>query len=122
MTRSHQPTDEMRKTVEAMSSYGIPHEGIACVIDIDEKTLRKYYRSELDKATFKANAQVAGKLYKKCMDGDTTSIIFWLKTRARWRESFENINKNLNVDVMAKDMTPRDIEKAQMLYQQLLKD
>lgn len=87
MTAPHEPDDKTRATVEAMSSYGIPHEDIAKVIGIDDKTLRKYYRYELDVATAKANAQVAQRLYKKCMADDTTSIIFWLKTRARWAET-----------------------------------
>jgi len=87
MTKPHEPDDKSRATVEAMSSYGIPHEDIAKVIGIDDKTLRKYYRHELDVATAKANAQVAQRLYKKCMADDTASIIFWLKTRAKWAET-----------------------------------
>jgi hypothetical protein len=73
-----------------MVSYGIPHEDIAKVIGIDDKTLRKYYRSEIDTASAKANAQVAQRLYKKCMKDDTQSIIFWLKTRAKWAETIKN--------------------------------
>lgn len=91
MTKPHKPTEADRRTVEAMSSYGIPHEDIGKVIGIDDKTLRKYYRHELDTASAKANAQVAQRLYKKCLDGDTSSMIFWLKTRAKWSES-QNIN------------------------------
>ena len=90
MTRPHEPDDKSRSTVEAMVSYGIPHEDIAKVIGIDDKTLRKYYRSEIDTASAKANAQVAQRLYKKCMKDDTQSIIFWLKTRAKWAETIKN--------------------------------
>ncbi len=86
-SKPHEPTEKHRKTVEAMSSYGIPHEDIAKVIGIDDKTLRKHYRNELDTACAKANSQVAQRLYQKCMDGDTSSMIFWLKTRARWAET-----------------------------------
>lgn len=87
---SHEPTKEQRKIVEAMSSYGTPQEGIASVIGIDVKTLRKHYREELDTATAKANAQVAQRLYRKCLAGDTTSMIFWMKTRGRWSEKVEH--------------------------------
>lgn len=83
----HKPDDKTRATVEAMVSYGIPHEDIAKVIGIDDKTLRKHYRLEIDTASAKANAQVAQRLYKKCMADDTASIIFWLKTRAKWAET-----------------------------------
>ena len=106
MSKKHKPTQEQRKTVGAMCSYGIPQDDIAKVIGIDTKTLRLHYRSELDTASAKANAQVAQRLYKKCMGDDTTSIIFWLKTRAKWSEKIEfestNINKNINF-IEAKD-------------------
>lgn len=92
----HQPDDKTRKTVEAMSSYGIPQEDIAAVIGIDAKTLRLHYRYELDTATSKANAQVAQRLYNKALDGDTSSMIFWLKTRAQWKEVVKNENQYLD--------------------------
>lgn len=85
--KPHSPDDKTRKTVEAMSSYGIAQEDIAKVLEIDAKTLRKYYEYEIDTAGSKANSQVAQRLYQKCMDGDTSSMIFWLKTRARWAET-----------------------------------
>lgn len=85
----HQPTDKDRATVESMSSFGIPQPEIAKVIGIDPKTLRKHYRHELDIATAKANAMVAQSLYKKAI-GDhqqsVTAAIFWLKTRAGWKD------------------------------------
>ena len=96
MTKPHKPDQKTRATVEAMCSYGIPHEDIAKVIGIDDKTLRKYYRNELDTATAKANSQVAQRLYKKCMGDDTASIIFWLKTRAQWKEISKNENQTLD--------------------------
>jgi len=49
--------------------------------------LRKYYRDELDLGTTKANAQVAGFLFNSAKNGNVTAQIFWLKTRARWRET-----------------------------------
>jgi hypothetical protein len=102
MTAPHEPDDKTRATVEAMVSYGIPQEDIAKVIGIDPKTLRKYYEHEIDTATAKANSQVAQRLYKKCMADDTTSIIFWLKTRAKWAE----ISKHeVKAEVDVKDVT-----------------
>jgi len=83
----HKPTRESRQQVIELSSYGVPQEDISKVIGIDRKTLGKYYREELDTASLKANAMVAGKLYQKCMDGDSASIFFWLKTRAKWKET-----------------------------------
>lgn len=106
MTLPHEPTEKNKKMVEAMSSYGIPQEDIAKVLEMDEKTLRKHYRYELDTATAKANSQVAQRLYTKCLDGDTTSMIFWLKTRAKWSEKNEvdmNMKGNLSINVQFVD-------------------
>lgn len=85
----HIPDAKTRGTVEAMASYGITQADICSVLDIDLKTLRKHYRYELDTALAKANSQVAQRLYQKALQGDTSSMIFWLKTRARWREGLD---------------------------------
>lgn len=101
----HVPDDKTRKTVESMSSYGIPQEDIAKVIGIDSKTLRLHYRYELDTAEVKANAMVAQRLYQKCMNDDTSSLIFWLKTRAGWKETVKNENQMLNKDGQTTDIS-----------------
>jgi hypothetical protein len=54
---------------------------------VDPKTLRQHYREELDLGESKANAQVAGFLFSAAKNGNVTAQIFWLKTRARWRET-----------------------------------
>jgi len=79
-----------RRQVEALAGYGIPEADIACVLAIDPKTLRKHYRDELDKGHIKANAAVAGFLYRKATtEGPqcVTAAIFWLKTRGQWKEA-----------------------------------
>ena len=70
-----------------MAAYGIPETDISRVVGIDPKTLRKHYRDELDLGETKANAQVAGYLFNAAKSGNVTAQIFWLKTRARWRET-----------------------------------
>ena len=79
---------EERKMVEQMSAVGVPQADIAVVVrdGIDVKTLRKHFRQELDQALIKANAKVSGSLYNKCMAGDTSSLIWWEKTRQGRRE------------------------------------
>lgn len=101
---THKPTDETRKQVEAMSSYGVPQKEIAAVFGITDETLAKHYRKELDTACAKANSMIAQRLYKKAMDGDTTSMIFWLKTRGRWAETIkqEHTGKDGGPIVVAK--------------------
>jgi len=89
--KAHKPTDKLRKMVKDYSAVGTPQDDIAKVIGIDRNTLAKHYREELDTAATKANAAVAGKLYSQCMAGNTSAMIFWLKTRARWRETDNNV-------------------------------
>jgi len=73
-----------------MAAYGIPEADVARVLGIDPKTLRKHYRDELDTGSIKANSRIAESLYRKAMgDGaqSVTACIFWLKTRAHWKET-----------------------------------
>ena len=73
--------------VHAMAGYGVPQDDIALVIGITSRTMRKYFRHELDVAMIEANARVAQCLFKQAtMPGNIAATIFWLKARAGWRE------------------------------------
>jgi hypothetical protein len=85
--KAHKPTDESRRMVESTSGLGLPHEQIAILVGIDDKTLRKYYRTELDLGKAKANGQIAKTLFSKATSGDTTALIWWTKTQMRWAET-----------------------------------
>lgn len=88
--RAHTPDGASRRQVEAMAAYGVPEKDIARVLLVDPKTLRKHYRDELDTGHVKANSRIAESLYRKAMgDGaqSVTACIFWLKTRAQWKET-----------------------------------
>ena len=87
MPSLHEPTPEQRHIVQLHATIGTPQEDIAKVIGIDPKTLRLHYRDELDLASAKANAVVGGALFNKAKAGDTTAMIFWMKTRAGWKET-----------------------------------
>lgn len=84
--KSHEPNKATRDTVSLHALVGTPQEVIAGVLGIDAKTLRKYYREELDHALAKANATIGGTLFNKAKNGDTTAMMFWLKTRAGFSE------------------------------------
>ena len=98
----HEPTDAHRQTVQLHATIGTPQETIARVLGIDAKTLRKHYRDELGLSSAKANATIGGALFNKAKGGDTAAMIFWMKTRAQWRET-------QHVDLSSTDgsMTPR---------------
>jgi hypothetical protein len=72
-----------------MTMSGITQEGVARAgVSID--TLQRHYREELDTATDKAVAKVAGSLFQKAMgDGPQSAAcaMFFLKTRGKWREN-----------------------------------
>jgi hypothetical protein len=85
----HIPTDEQRRLVESTSGLGLPHEQIAILVGIDDKTLRKHYRIELDTGKAKANGQIAKTLFNKAISGDTTSLIWWTKAQMRWSETLK---------------------------------
>lgn len=91
------PTDDDRKTVSLMCAVGIPHEGIArCIGDgIDDKTLRKHFKEELETAKVRANAKVGGTIFNAAIGGDMKAATLWAKTQMGWKETavVENTHK-----------------------------
>jgi hypothetical protein len=86
------PTDEQRKKVKTLAAVGISQDEIARQIGVrSPKTLRKYFRGELDRGATDANASVAGALFKEAMGGNVAAQKFWLQSRAGWhtRPAFE---------------------------------
>jgi hypothetical protein len=72
-----------------MTGFWLSTADIACVLAIDEQELQATYAHELDSGGIKANARVAESLYRKATGEGreaVTAAIFWLKTRARWKE------------------------------------
>lgn len=86
----HLATADTRNRVYILSTVGTRHEDIATVLSISHDTLVKYYKEELDKGRIEANASVAETLFKQAKEGNTTAMIFWLKSRARWKESTQH--------------------------------
>lgn len=81
------PTDEQRRMVRAMAGFGAPQQDIAKVARCSDRTLRKWFREELDVAAIAANARVAQCLFQQATTpGNIGASIFWLKARAGWRE------------------------------------
>ena len=93
----HIPTDKIRAEIIALRSYGVPIKEVAAYIGIDDKTMYKYYRTELEQSAMKANARVGKFLYEAASgqamkDGASYSdcvraAMFWAKTRMGWRET-----------------------------------
>ena len=91
------PDDKQRLTVSVMAACGMPQTEICRQIinpdtgrPIDEKTLARVFRDDLDQGKARASALVAQSLFRKATGegkGAVTAAIFWLKTQAHWKES-----------------------------------
>lgn len=83
--------DERTATqVKTLIGMGMPSQSIALVIGMARHTMQKLYMHELETGHLMANAQVAQSLYNMATDKKKPNVaaaIFWLKTRARWREN-----------------------------------
>jgi hypothetical protein len=79
------PTDEQRRTVKTLSAYQVNEEGIARVLRITPKTLRKHFREELDRGPIEAVARVGQTDYELAKSGKhPISTINFLNKRPRW--------------------------------------
>lgn len=93
----HKPTDKTRAEIVALRSYGVPIKEVAAYIGIDDKTLYKYYKDELENSAIKANANVGKFLYQAASGQALTTgasysdcvraAMFWAKTRMGWKET-----------------------------------
>jgi hypothetical protein len=87
MARTAFVVDEaMREKVRYFAGLGVRQDDIAKIIGCAPKTLRKRFRDELDRGVAEANATICGYLFAAAKAGNVTAQIFWLKTRAHWRE------------------------------------
>ena len=102
----HQPTEKTRAEIVALRSYGVPIKEVAAYIGIDDKTLYKYYREELENSAIKANANVGKFLYQAASGQALTTgasysdcvraSMFWAKTRMGWKET--NVQEHTGAD------------------------
>lgn len=84
------PRTVSAREIEAMAAYGIPSVDIARIAGIDSQELQDRYAEELATARSRANSRVAESLYRKALGDGPQSVsaaIFWLKSRAHWRET-----------------------------------
>jgi hypothetical protein len=84
--RAFAVNDAVREKVRYLAGVGVRQDDIAKIIGCAPKTLRKRLRDELDRGVAEANATISGHLFAAAKAGNITAQIFWLKTRANWRE------------------------------------
>lgn len=86
----YEPKPADRETVKALSAAGVPQARIAkCIGDygVDEKTLRKHFRRELDVSSDLLTAHTMGKLLAAINESQPWAVLSWLKCRAGWAET-----------------------------------
>lgn len=97
----HAPTEETRAQVKALAQF-VTQADIATFLGISDKTLRKYYPEEIRTGSVNANMMVARRLFEIATKGQgkeaVTAMIFWLKTRAQWRETVDVNHQHTFVD------------------------
>jgi len=109
-----QPTDKQREDVEAFAVAGYSQGEIASCLGIDVNTLRARCRDELDFASMRLTARIAGNVIRAALgaparlDADgkeleaevlpqSWALTFYLKTRGKklgWSERAEHAGKN----------------------------
>jgi hypothetical protein len=110
------PTQEHRRIVKLAAAFGIPQAQIAVMVGLRaEKTLRKHFRSELDRGAAEAILQVAQSLFKLAtVRGNASAAMFFLKCRGGWRERpvSEHRNTALPPFTVSLEQPAREPEKA----------
>lgn len=76
--------------IEALAGHGLALAEIANVLAISEEALASHHAASIERGHTRSTARVAESLFRKATGeghGAVTAAIFWLKTRARWRET-----------------------------------
>jgi hypothetical protein len=112
--------DALREKVRHLAGLGVPQDDIAKIVGCAPKTLRKRFRDELDRGVAETNAMISGFLFNAAKAGNIAAIIFWLKTRAHWRERAAADSPNANAGstsdaVLVLPDNSRDPELTQVL-------
>ncbi len=86
---AHHPSRMARRLVKVLAAQGVPQREICRVLEIDGKTLRKYYRDELNVGASKLEAALLMHLHR--IAGGEGAVAFRatkfiLKARFGWSE------------------------------------
>jgi hypothetical protein len=83
---SYNRSDADAVVVERMVVAGIVQDAIAIALGCSVDTLQRHYRDILDQAGSEANATVAAALFDNAVSGNVVAQIFWMKSRAGWKD------------------------------------
>ena len=100
MTAEYEPTADQRALVENTSAFGLTQADIAQQLKIDEKTLRKHFRDELNSGKFKVD-MLAGKTVTELMKSRDERVRleaakYYTARRMGWKET--NVSEHVGKD------------------------
>jgi hypothetical protein len=83
-----EPTKEKRNLVKSLAALGMKNEGIACLVRLRSvKTLKKYFRAELDLGRYEGLAQVSQTYHQMARSGKYPACtIDYINRRTRYLE------------------------------------
>jgi hypothetical protein len=119
MPAEYKPTADQRALVESASAFGITQAEIANQLKIDEKTLRKHFREELNSGKFKVD-MLAGKTVTELMKSRDARVRleaaeYYTARRMGWKET--NVNEQVGKDggpIKTKDVSAIDFIRARI--------
>jgi|TARA_R110000824_G_scaffold87114_2_gene215016 hypothetical protein len=92
----HKADEKTQQMVLTATGMGLDQNTLSKLLDIAPKTLRKFYRHELDTGAARANLAVARTLFGMATSGkNVIATIYWTKTRAGWVEAGNNSREGL---------------------------
>jgi hypothetical protein len=117
MRPEYEPTADQRALVESAAAFGVTQADIAEQLGIQEKTLRKHFRRELNGGKFKAD-MLAGKTVAELLkDKDARVRLeaakWYTARRMGWKET--NVSENVGKDggpIETRDVSAIDVIRA----------
>lgn len=112
------------KQVERLAARGLTLEQIATSLGISRRTLfskkkqNKEFAEALERGQVQGLEEVANQLFEQAMNGNTTAMIFYLKTRGGWSEKM-NISVGGNGDPIKHEVTSEELRA--LPYEKLIK-
>jgi AraC-like DNA-binding protein len=114
MTAVYKPSAEHRALVENASAFGLTQPQIAAQLGMDEKTLRKHFREELDSGKFKIDMVAGGAIVASIKSKDERVRLdaakYYTARRMGWKETTtqETVGKD-GGPIETKDVTAREL-------------
>jgi hypothetical protein len=125
MTAQYEPTADQRALVENASAFGLRQSEIAAQLKIDEKTLRKHFREELDGGKFKLDLLVGSAFVKALKSDDERirldAVKFYMARRMGWKETVRQENTGEDGGPMHHDVSQMTAVDAMEAYAAIIR-